>query len=367
MDRLDKMPIRMPVDGTFELTVRCNLKCKMCLFRHNDSENKSIIMKEKTTKEWIDMAKQACNAGSLSLLITGGEPLIRPDFPEIYEAIYKMGFMITLYTNATMITDKIKDLLKKYPPHKIGITIYGSCPEVYKKVTGDGKAFVKFIEGIRFLKTLPSKLEVRTTIIKDNYDDIYNIENLVKNEIGENCTLVHSRIVYKPVRGGCGDVESCRLTPKENVRLYLRRRLDNITKIIDNNNNLDIDGIKFKFEKTESENEPNNVNGKLTLLGCSAGMDSYTIFWDGKLLACQLLGNFYTDPFDLGFEKAWSEFPFKVKLPEFNIKCKTCKNKSICNACYACRYTESGDLGGVPTYVCQDLDELSSLIKIKEK
>ncbi|MFQ9564216.1 MAG: radical SAM protein [Faecalibacillus intestinalis] len=74
MDRLDKMPIRMPVDGTFELTVRCNLKCKMCLFRHNDSENKSIIMKEKTTKEWIDMAKQACNAGTLSLLITGGEP-----------------------------------------------------------------------------------------------------------------------------------------------------------------------------------------------------------------------------------------------------------------------------------------------------
>ena len=47
MNRLDKMPTRVPLDATFELTVRCNLKCKMCLFRHDDSENKQIMMKEK--------------------------------------------------------------------------------------------------------------------------------------------------------------------------------------------------------------------------------------------------------------------------------------------------------------------------------
>ena len=62
MNKLNKMPMRMPLDATFELTVRCNLKCKMCLFRHDDSENKQIMMKEKTVKEWIDMARQVAYA-----------------------------------------------------------------------------------------------------------------------------------------------------------------------------------------------------------------------------------------------------------------------------------------------------------------
>ena len=71
---LTEMPKRCPVDGTFELTVRCNLHCKMCLFRHDDSENAEIIGKELTTEQWVDMAKQAAEAGTLNLLITGGEP-----------------------------------------------------------------------------------------------------------------------------------------------------------------------------------------------------------------------------------------------------------------------------------------------------
>ena len=367
MNRLDKMPTRMPLDATFELTVRCNLKCKMCLFRHDDSENKQIMMKEKTAKEWIDMAKQAADTGTLSLLITGGEPLIRPDFPEIYEAIYKMGFFITLYTNATMISEKIKNLLRKYPPHKVGITIYGSSPEVYEKVSGNGDAFYRLLEGIRFLKTLPSRFEARTTIIQDNYDDIYNIEELVKNEIGPNCTLTHSRTVYKPVRGACGDVDSCRLTPKQNVRLYLRRELGQVKEKVEKEG-LDIERIQIAFEGPKAKPIEKDKPENLTLLGCSAGMDSYTISWDGKLLACQILGNFYTEPFEVGFQKAWNEFPFKVEIPKkFDKKCDVCKNRSICNACYACRYAETGDLGGAPTYVCKDLEELTSVININEK
>ena len=53
---LDEMPERNPTDGTFELTIRCNLHCKMCLFRHDDSENAELMAKELTAKQWIDMA-----------------------------------------------------------------------------------------------------------------------------------------------------------------------------------------------------------------------------------------------------------------------------------------------------------------------
>ena len=276
-----------------------------------------------------------------------------------------MGFIITLYTNATLITDKIKELLIKYPPHKIGVTVYGSCPEVYEKVCGNKNAFYKMMKGIQFLKTLPSKIEARCTVIKDNYNDIDNIENLVKREFGEKSTLIQSRMVYKPVRGACGDVESCRLTPKENVRLFLRRGLDEVKKAVERDG-LDINSVSLKFERQKYEASENaSKKDKLTLLGCDGGMDSYTISWDGKLLGCQMLENFYTEPFKVGFEKAWKIYPFEVKIPKFDDECLKCEHSEICNACYACRYAETGSLSGVPKYVCDDLKELLGLIKIQ--
>ena len=112
MKKLDAMPERYPINATFELTLRCNLKCKMCLFRHSDEENTHLAAGELTAVQWADMAQQLWDAGTLNLLITGGEPMLRKDFCEIYSSIYRLGFIITLYTNATMVTDRILQTLR---------------------------------------------------------------------------------------------------------------------------------------------------------------------------------------------------------------------------------------------------------------
>ena len=80
MSSLDKMPERYPITGTFELTLRCNLNCKMCMFRHADCENACLTKDEMTTQQWIDMAKQVFDEGTINLLFTGGEPLVREDY-----------------------------------------------------------------------------------------------------------------------------------------------------------------------------------------------------------------------------------------------------------------------------------------------
>ena len=358
MEVLKEMPPRNPINGTFELTVRCNLKCKMCLFRHDDSENAEIINNEKTAEEWIDMARQVSEAGTINLLITGGEPMLRPDFCEIYEGIYKQGFIITLYTNATLVTPKIMETLRKYPPHRIGVTIYGASEETYEKVCGNKKAYEKTIRGIDLLMTLPSTMEFRTTIIKDNYNDIYNIESFIKERYGEIYNLTHTRMVLKSVRGGSADVESCRLTPKENIDLFFNRGIKSFEEIlgkkfVKSNKKLDINKLKFEVNNTLEKNREN-----LSLLGCDAGMNSYTISWDGKLLGCQLLGTFFTEAFADGFNKSWSEYPLKIKLPQINSKCAKCESARLCSACYASRFIETGDLGGCPEYSCEDTKEL---------
>ncbi|MBQ3074791.1 MAG: radical SAM protein, partial [Clostridia bacterium] len=136
MNRLDAMPARFPLNGTLELTLRCNLRCKMCMFRHGDDENDFLKARELTPEQWDTLARQMQEAGVIDLLITGGEPLFREDFCEIYRRIYRYGFLITLYTNATLVDDTVMETLKELPPHKIGVTFYGASDETYESLCG---------------------------------------------------------------------------------------------------------------------------------------------------------------------------------------------------------------------------------------
>ena len=358
MVHLREMPKRNPTNGTFELTVRCNLHCKMCLFRHADSENAALRASELTAAEWIDLARQAAEAGTLGLLITGGEPMLRPDFCEIWEGVYRQGFVMELYTNATLVTPQIMETLRKYPPHRIGVTIYGASPATYEAVCGSADAYQRMLDGVRRLQTLPSKLEFRTTIIKDNYVDASAIEKLVHDRFGEAHKLIQTRVVTKSVRGACADVVSCRLEPEDNVRLAYRRGIEIIREFAG-------DSYDERYLRAEYVRCPQEREGvhRLTLLGCNAGMSEYTISWDGKLLGCQMLGLFSTDARKDGFSRAWEDFPLAVKLPQVNKKCLACENGDICNCCYASRYAETGDLGGCPEYVCRETAIIDRLLK----
>ncbi len=352
---LNHMPDRIPIDGTFELTVRCNLHCKMCLFRHDDSENKAIRAAELSTRQWINLADQAAEAGTFSLLLTGGEPMLRPDFCEIYEGIYQKGFLLTLYTNATLVTPKIMETLRKYPPHKIGITVYGSSADIYEKVCGNANAFDQMYSGVQQLLTLPSKIEFRTTIIRDNYRDMDAIERLVREKFQYTDRLTQSSMVLQSVRGACADVNSCRIDPEDNVQLSYQRSINIMKQYLGN----DYSENNVNIEKAEVSDIPED---KPTLFGCEAGMSSYVITWDGKLIGCQLFDLFHEEVINQSFKKAWEKYPFLVKIPALNTECQKCQNLADCSCCYVTRYIETGDLGGKTEYICRYTNAMHELL-----
>ena len=356
---MHEMPKRYPTNGTFELTVRCNLYCKMCLFRHDDSENTEIIKKELTTEQWIDMAEQVADAGTMSLLITGGEPMLRPDFCEIWEEIYKKGFLITLYTNATLVSSEIMGVLRKHPPNVIGITVYGSKPEVYESVTGNAEAFYRMYEGVKELLTLPSKFQFRSTIIKDNYQDVNEIEKLITEKFGFQGIVEEPRCVFPPVRGGNSEARTARLNPEDNVKLIFRRGIERLKEKVGEEN---FDANRIEIKTTPKRKQDDEEKMRYTLFGCDAGMTDYTISWDGKLLGCQTMGKFWTDALNEGFARAWKEFPLVVKLPKQNRKCSNCTASRYCESCYASRLAETGSLNGWPEYQCKDAHEIARLI-----
>ena len=107
---------RFPLSGSLELTFRCNLRCAHCYAAcgHEGIPQQA----ELSYAEILNIIDQIAEAGCLWLLLTGGEPLIRPDFVDIYAYAKRKGFLITLFTNATLITPEIVDILVDLPPFK---------------------------------------------------------------------------------------------------------------------------------------------------------------------------------------------------------------------------------------------------------
>ena len=345
------MPPRHPVNATLELTLRCNLKCKMCMFRHSDQENACLAAEELTADQWADMAKQLFDAGTLNILFTGGEPLLRKDFCEIYSNIYRQGFLVTLYTNATLVTEEILQTLRKYPPHRIGITFYGASNQTYQTLCGCADGFDRALSGAKALATLPSALEFRSTLVQDNYRDVDAITRLVEKEFGKAVT--HANTVFQSVRGGCMPVADCRLTPEQTVDLMLTRTAQRVRELLPSQQ-------KIQLRLADPQPKCASREPEYTLLGCKGGMDNVTITYDGKLLGCQMLGNFFTDAVKLGVAKAWEQWPYTVRLPETDSRCADCPQLSWCQNCPGVRMAESGNLQDRPEYICQITKQLVS-------
>jgi len=353
MKMLDVMPARHPVNATLELTLRCNLKCKMCMFRHSDRENVCLAAEELTSAQWADMAQQLFDAGTLNILITGGEPLLRKDFCEIYNSIYRLGFLVTLYTNATLVTQEILQTLRKYPPHRIGITLYGASNETYQTLCGCADGFDRALAGAKALATLPSVLEFRTTLVQDNHQDMDAIARLVEKEFG--LPVTHANTVFQSVRGGCMNVADCRLTPEQTVDMTLTRTIRRVRQLLPPERREQV-----QLRLADPQPECTAQDPKYTLLGCNGGMNNVTVTWDGKLLGCQLLGNFSTDAVKLGFAKAWEEWPYTVRLPQVDPQCSACPQLSLCQICPGVRMAECGNLQDRPEYICQITKQLVS-------
>lgn len=339
---------RYPMNGTFELTGRCNLSCKMCLLRVDHSCIKKTGLRELTAFEWIKLAQDLFDAGTLNLLITGGEVMLRPDFTEIYEAIAKMGFMITLYTNATLVTPEIMSVLRKYPPHKIGVTMYGASNDTYNSLCGCKDGYDRFTDGLQQLMTLPSLLDIRTTIVKDNVQDLDAIKAFVNEKYGDPDRLHISRFVCKAIRGGICHPEDVRLTPEENV-YTIDAGLVSIYEQIESN-----EIVKRFFNPKKIENTNIQCEGTYLFQSCKAGLESFVINWAGRMYACELLDKGYTEPLKEGFQKAWDRLPEVYPKTKVIEKCSTCKYSAICETCPANRLAETGDWFGVPEYACRE-------------
>lgn len=138
---------RLPMSCTFELTPTCNLRCHFCYVALDPY--KGPYLSTEQTYKILDKLEQA---GVLWLTLTGGEAMSRRDFPEIYRYARKKGFLVTVFSNATMMNERIAALFREAPPFSVEVSIYGADAAHYEAVTGIPGSFARFERGIAMLQ-----------------------------------------------------------------------------------------------------------------------------------------------------------------------------------------------------------------------
>jgi len=170
----DKRPLLGQLD--IELTERCNNACIHCLINRleHDSEARAREMDTAFVK---DVLRQAADLGCLTVRFTGGEPLLRDDFEELYLFARRLGLRVILFTNARRITPELAQLLARIPPGRVvEVTVYGMHAASYDVAAASRGAFVEFWRGVELLREYNIPFIVKQSVLPPNRGEIAEFE-----------------------------------------------------------------------------------------------------------------------------------------------------------------------------------------------
>lgn len=334
-------PEGIPLSGTFELTSRCNLDCSMC-YIHKRANDMEALKRELSKEEWISLGEKARENGMLLLLLTGGEPLLRTDFKEIYLALKKMGFLLMINTNGTLLDEEMADFLAAYPPVKVNVTLYGSSPETYERLCGSRVAYKRAYRAVSLLMERKLPVKINFSVSPVNSRDLEDVFSFVSEN---DLRIQVAPYMFPPVR-------ACELCESTNERITAEEAAE----------------IMFRYDEFRMGREMMVRRGEAILSGksideieeitgdtpsecirCRAGSTTFWVTYDGQMRPC---GMMQVPTVKDDFRPAWETIKRereKIMLPA---QCTACPIKEACIFCPAACYAENGCFEESPEYVC---------------
>ncbi|MGD9302535.1 MAG: radical SAM protein, partial [Desulfobacterales bacterium] len=174
---------RIPIGGSIEVTQRCNNRCVHC-YNNLAADDQDAREKELALVEVCHIIDELAEFGCLWLLFTGGEIFLRKDFLDIYTYAKQKGFIVTLFTNGTLITPDIAGYLSQLTPFSIEITLYGATKATYESITGVPGSFDRCMQGIRLLMDRKIPLKLKTMALVQNKHEIFAMKRFAEKELG---------------------------------------------------------------------------------------------------------------------------------------------------------------------------------------
>ncbi len=331
---------RIPLEGNLDLTYRCNNNCRHCWLRISPKakERKSEFSFEEI-KRIVNEARQlGCQRWNLS----GGEPMLRPDFAEIFDFATSKSITYSLNTNGTLITPKIAELLRR-KGNKM-VALYGATPEVHDYVTRHPGSFEATMQGFAYLKEAGAGFTVQLIPMRSNY---HQFDAMVK--------LAQSLSSHYRIGAAWLYLSACG-SRRRNAEIA-RQRLDPKEVI-------ELDKPDLSYEECLADQEAtvcHQAKGDDRLYAqCIANRRDFHVDPYGHMTFC----SFIKDPalrYDLrtgSFQKAWEVFipalADKVRGgEEYRENCGTCDLRQDCRWCDVYGFIEHRRHGARVDYLCQ--------------
>ena len=343
-----------PVYGCLELTPLCNMNCEMCYVRldHREMQRQGRL---RTAKEWLEVGNQMQQSGTLFVLLTGGEPLLHPDFQEIYLGLRNLGMILTINTNGTLLDEKWADFFALYPPRRINITLYGKDAEAYQSLCHYKEGYNKAICAVQLLVNRGVDVKINVSAARANADDIDKIIAL-EEQLGVPVRVDAYMMPAVRERNKPYDMQS-RLTPTEAARVQFASLRQEMGPHL-------FEQYVIQALNRVEEFVPSDKPRKMT---CYAGNSSFTINWQGNLRPCVVMSSPTANVFEHGFLSAWKAVHSESQKIRLNLKCSQCSLGSLCRTCAASAILETGEYQGIPEYMCSYAKETYRLLRLEKE
>ncbi|MDF1590732.1 MAG: radical SAM protein [Desulfobacterales bacterium] len=328
-----------------EITARCNNNCRHCYINlpANDPRARN---KELTFDQLKDVIDEAVSLGTLWCLITGGEPLLREDFIDIYLYLKKRGLLVSVFTNAALLTPAHINLFKQYSPRELEVSVYGITQNTYERVTRTPGSFDAFRRGLDLLFANRIKTRLKAMALRSNLREMADIARFCRKHTRDYYRFdpfLHMRIDQNQKRNR--EIKSERLSPLDIVNLEKS------------------DPKRFQALKKACQESPLSKPSELTgnrLFRCGIGNGSLTVGYNGLLRMCSSLckPDCVYDLKNGTLTEAWQNFvpqvqQFSGQTKEVLNKCRSCLLINLCQWCPAHAHLETGMMDQPIDYFCQ--------------
>jgi radical SAM protein with 4Fe4S-binding SPASM domain len=316
----------VPLSVQFDLTYRCNERCVHCYLDHDDHG-------ELTTTEVRHVLEQLADAGTLFLIFSGGELLLRHDLFEVVAYARSLRFDVKLKTNGILLRERDADRIRDAGVREVQISVYSHRAAVHDAITKVPGSLDRTIAAIRFLKARGIRVLIANVLMTQNAFDYSGVQALAR-ELGVESTVDPT---ITPKMDGDTSILSLRVAEPQLIQIFRDRSL-----------------VPADFCSPPSTAGADADT--LEAMPCSAGHTACYISPYGDVYPCVQFplptGNVRTQR----FEAIWRDSPQFADVRSIRVKdlptCSSCGFVSTCTRCPGLAYME-GNMRGPSSADCE--------------
>ena len=316
----------IPLSMQWDLTWRCDHKCVHCYLTDRRQP-------ELTLEECEGILDQLVEAGTISILFSGGDLFLRPDALDILRAARERHFDLKINTHGNFIDDEVADALAEMGVYKISVSVYSYGPEEHEAVTLIPGSHQKTLDAARRLVARGVRVNFKTPVMVHNRTDWHRVGELAE-EIGAEWEI-DGHIV--PDDQSDFGLCSIGVHSTERMLAVMKSAEDRRAAVVP----------VAELPETPSTNRT-----------CSAGAASGYITPDGRVWPCinwrEQVGDLREQTFkEIWHESQVAEAQRAVRRSHYLQDCDGCTFHTKCSYCPGLSYAETGDAGRRSAYVCE--------------